>query len=130
MYYPIDTKFIIPRGEADIYRNMHHLLAAGEKVPLYLGGMVIGHAHSCTVHDNESYWAFDFNKMNIDKPINLNTSIEFLLNNPVDFEKYDLYLNPVYYKFLQDGEKFKFQLVLCFKASLVLKPMYIPKKDD
>lgn len=125
MNYPLDAKFILPRKELDTFRVLHQLLAAGETIPLYEGGKKVGKGVSCAIEDSE-YWAFDFNRTENFKPRDSSMMMRFMIDKPIDLQKYDLFLDAIPYEFREDGLNYRFALLVCFKMTIVLKPMFTP----
>lgn len=125
MNYPLDAKFILPRKELDTFRVLHQLLAAGETIPLYEGGKKVGKGISCAIDDSE-YWAFDFNRTENFKPRESSMMMRFMIDKPVDLQKYDLFLDAIPYEFRENGLEYKFALLVCFRMTIVLKPMFTP----
>ena len=125
MNYPLDAKFILPRKELNTFRVLHQLLAAGDTIPVYEGGKKVGKGVSCTIDDSE-YWAFDFNRTENFKPKDSSMVMRFMIDKPVDLQKYDLYLEPVAHEFREGGVKYRFALLVGFKMTIVLKPMFTP----
>lgn len=125
MNYPLDAKFILPRKELDTFRVLHQLLAAGETIPLYEGGKKVGKGISCAIDDSE-YWAFDFSRTENFKPRESSMMIRFMIDKPVDLQKYDLFLDVIPYEFRENGLEYKFALLVCFRMTIVLKPMFTP----
>ncbi|AIM51380.1 hypothetical protein HQ80_0061 [Dickeya phage phiD3] len=125
MNYPLDAKFILPRKELDTFRVLHQLLVAGETIPVYEGGKKVGKGVSCAIEDSE-YWAFDFNRTENFKPRDSSMMMRFMIDKPIDLQKYDLFLDAIPYEFREDGLKYRFALLVCFKMNIVLKPMFTP----
>lgn len=125
MNYPLDAKFILPRTELNTFRVLHQLLAAGETIPVYEDGKKVGKGISCAIDDSE-YWAFDFNRTENFKPTESSMMMKFLISKSVDLQKYDLFLDPIPYEFRENGLKYRFALLVGFKMTIVLKPMFTP----
>ncbi len=129
MSYPIDAKFSLIRSEADTFRVVHQVIAAGETIPVYMDGKKIGVGISCSLND-DGYWAFDFGKVDIEKPPTVSLGIRFLIDRVIDLEKYDLFINPVGYDFANEDGVVGFSLLLYFDFKMILKPIFTPPSQE